>query len=172
MCCKVFFSKDLVANFFEIIYLLIVNRNKNNAVIPQQIRRQPQPGIHHVQPVGVIPAHGVWISFGCLGRDFLVPGQRIGKVIIVHKVVACVVGRVYIDHLYPAEVGFLQQLQYLQIVALNVQVLGLIPIYTVLLNRAEGGGAALLRQTQAFAFTLPLKLILLKFVCDILAAQG
>ena len=32
------------------------------------------------------------------------------KVVVVHKVVTRVVGRVYVYHLHPAEVGFLKQL--------------------------------------------------------------
>ena len=31
---------------------------------PQKVRRQPQPGVHHIQPVGVEPAHGLRVGLG------------------------------------------------------------------------------------------------------------
>ena len=49
----------------------------------------------------------------------------LGKIILIHKVVAGVVGWVNINHFDFAQIGFLQQLQHFQVIALNVQVFGI-----------------------------------------------
>ena len=96
LCHKVFFAKDLIAQFFEIINLTIINRNKNHTIIPQKICRQPKAGVHHIEPVCVVAAHGFRVGLGGLLGDFLVPGHRIGKIIGIDKIVAGIVGRVYV----------------------------------------------------------------------------
>ena len=63
------------------------------------------------------------------------------------------------------------ELQDLQVVALNIEVLGCVPAYAVPRHRPEGGGTALLRQPQAVAFALPLELVFLKVVRDVFAAK-
>ena len=45
------------------------------------------------------------------------------KIILIDKVIACIIGRVNVDHLDLAQIGFLQELQHFQIVALDVEVL-------------------------------------------------
>ena len=40
------------------------------------------------------PPHGLRVALGGLGRDLLVPGQRVGEVVGVDKIVPRVVGRV------------------------------------------------------------------------------
>ena len=42
------------------------------------------------------------------------------KSVVVDKVVTGVVGRVDVDHLHLAQIGLLEQLEHLQVVALNV----------------------------------------------------
>ena len=63
-----------------------------------------------------------------------------------HKIVTGVVGRIDIDHLYLPVVSGLQELQHLQIVALDVQILGGIPVYAFLRAGTQRAGRALLRQ--------------------------
>ena len=55
-------------------------------------------------------------------------GARFGKVVVVDEVVARVVGRVNVDELHLAGVGLFQNLQRVQVVALDVEVLRRIPI--------------------------------------------
>ena len=172
LCHKIFFSKNFIAQSSKICYFIVIYRNKNNPIIPQEIRCQPQAGIHHVQPVGVIPAHRFRVALGGLGGHFHVPGQWVGKVVLIHEVIARVVGRVYVDHLHLAEIGFLQQLQNLQVIALNIEVLRRVPIHAVPRYGPQGGGTAFLCQPQTVAFALPLELVLLEIVCDVLTAQG
>ena len=89
----------------------------------------------------------------------------------VDKIVAGIVGRVDVDHLYLAVISRLQQLQNLQIVTLDVEILGSVPIHAFLRAGAQGAGGALLSQPQAVRFALPLKLVLLKVVVDVFTAQ-
>lgn len=56
--------------------------------------------------------------------------------VVVDKVVAGVVGRVDVDHLYLAQVAFQQQFQHLQVVALDVQ--GLSVAFQFLLSSGQG----------------------------------
>ena len=65
----------------------------------------------------------------------------------------------------------MQQLQNFQVVALDVEVLGGVPVHAFLRAGAQGTGGTLLGQPQAVRLALPLKLILLKIVVDVLAAQ-
>ena len=45
------------------------------------------------------------------------------KVILIDKVIACIIWRVNVDHPDFAQIGFLQELQHFQIIALNIEVL-------------------------------------------------
>ena len=51
---------------------------------------------------------------------------------------AGVVGRVDVDHLHLAQIGLLEQLEHLQVVALNVQVFGGVPVLALLWTGAQG----------------------------------
>ena len=45
------------------------------------------------------------------------------KVILIDKIIACIIGRVNVDHLDLTQIGFLQELQHFQIIALDIEVL-------------------------------------------------
>ena len=45
------------------------------------------------------------------------------EIVIVDKIIARIIGRINVDHLDLAQIGFLQELQHFQIVALDVEVL-------------------------------------------------
>lgn len=47
------------------------------------------------------------------------------KVILINKIISRVIGRVNVDHLDLAQIGFLQQLQHIQVVSLDIQILGI-----------------------------------------------
>ncbi|GFI54973.1 hypothetical protein IMSAG013_00010 [Clostridiales bacterium] len=138
VCNMIFLSKYFITNLSEIRHFYFIYADKNHAVIPQQIRRQPQTGIHHVQPVGMVSAHRFGVALGSLLRDFLIPRHGIGKIILIHKVVAGVVRRIDIDHLHLAVVGGLQKLENFQIVALYVQVLRIVKVYAFVRAGAQG----------------------------------
>ncbi len=170
-CNIIFFAKDFITDFLEVIYLRIINGDKNHPIIPQQVRRQPQAGVHHVQPVGVEPAHGLRVGLGGLGGDFPVPGQGVGEIVGVDEIVPRVVGRVDVDHLHLAVVGGLEQLQNLQIVPLYVEVPGVLPVHALPGAGPQRPGGPLLCQPQALRLALPLEAVLFKIVVDVLPAQ-
>ena len=128
---KIFFPKNFITQFTEICCLIIVNGNKNHPIVPQQVRGQPQARIHHVQPVCVVAAHRFRVALGGLPGYFHVPPHRVGKIIFIYKVIARIVWRVYVNHFHFAEIGFLQQLQHFQIVALDIEVLSRIKIHAL-----------------------------------------
>ncbi len=64
----------------------------------------------------------------------------LGKIILIDKIVASIVGWVDIDHLDLAEVGLLEQLQGIQIIALNKQVLGGVKIHALFPVGTQGLG--------------------------------
>ena len=53
----------------------------------------------------------------------------LGKVILVYKVASGVVRRINVDHLDFAEIGFLQELQHFEVVALDIEVFGGIKVH-------------------------------------------
>ena len=58
---EVFFSEHLVHYRPQIVNLMVVDGHEDCAILPQQIPRQIQPWIHHVQPLRVEPAIGFGI---------------------------------------------------------------------------------------------------------------
>ena len=83
----------------------------------------------------------------------------LGEVVIIHKVVACVVRRVNINHLHLAEVIFAQQLQHLQVVALNVEVLRGVEVHTFLTAGAQRVGGWGIGQPDSVALVGPGELV-------------
>ena len=67
---------------------------------------------HHAVPFFVILTAVAHIILGALC-----------KIILVDKVIARIVWRINVDHLDLAQIGFLQELQHFQIIALDVEVL-------------------------------------------------
>ncbi len=75
------------------------------------------------------------------------------EVIMIHKIIARVIWRVNINHLDLAHIGVLKQLQHFEVVALYVEVLGLVPIHAFFGTRAQrlvDGGSGFL-QCRSFA---------------------
>ena len=63
---------------------------------------------------------------------------RAHEIIGIDEVVSGIVRWVDINHLNLAEIAFLQQLENFQVVTLNVEILGGVPINAVLFARAQG----------------------------------
>ena len=62
----------------------------------------------------------------------------LSKIICIHKVVSCIVWRVYINHFYLAEVCLLQKFQHFKVIALDIEVFGIVKVNAFLSARAEG----------------------------------
>ena len=78
---------------------------------------------------------------------------RAHKIIGIDKIIPRIVRRVDVNHLHLAEIALLQNFQRSQIVALNIQVLGGVPVAAVGFDRAQcfGGGAGGFRHCCFFA---------------------
>ena len=120
---KITFSKNFITNFFYVFNFIIITTDKNHTIISKQVPRQFQARIHHAQPVGMEAAVAIRIGHKAVARLVLLVGAGkvflgcFGKVIIVDEVIARVVGRVDVDHLDLAEVGLLQELEGVEVVA-------------------------------------------------------
>ena len=89
------------------------------------------------------------------------------KIILIDKVIACIIGRVNVDHLDLTQIGFLQELQYFQIVALDVEVLTVktagcaILANAVCHNRAQGCRNGRIGRQHRLFLVRPCKLVTL-----------
>ena len=123
---------------------MVVDADKNDAVFAQQIAREKQARVEHVEPVAVIAAVAVFV--GALREAFLadlagvaqVVSQAFAEVVGVDEFVAGVVGRVDVDHLDLAVIRALQQLEHFEIVALDDEVGGSVPVDAFVRHRGEG----------------------------------
>ena len=127
-------AKHFVTYLFEIFLFIVVNTDKDNTIIRQQIPRQHQTRIDHAAPVGMKTSVGVGIFeqpvFVLVIHSHLLVFffLRAHEIVGIDEVVAGVVRRVDIDHLDLAEIAFLQELEDFQIIALDVEVFGSVPV--------------------------------------------
>ena len=113
-------------------------------------------------PAGFLVAGHPRAVFAALPGQLFVIRQTICVIVGINEILAGVIGRVNIDQLHLARIGFAQQLQHLQIIALDHNVLGRVPILAVALCRAQraeawgqrkGARAGLAFPIQAIAFS-------------------
>ena len=63
--------------------------------------------------------------------------SRLSEIILIHKVVACVVRRIYIDHLDFSEIVLTKKLKDIKVVSLDIEVLCVVKVNALLSTRAE-----------------------------------
>ena len=78
---------------------------------------------------------------------------------IQKAIVACIIRRVDINHFDFAEVAFLQQFQNFQIISLNIEVFGAVPVDAFLLARTESLADRLVCLNDCLFFANPCKFI-------------
>ena len=81
------------------------------------------------------------------------------KVIMIHKVIACIVWWVDINHLDLTHIGVLEQFQHFKIIALDIEVLGGVPIYALFLARAQRLATRCCRLALGSPFANPSKVV-------------
>ena len=74
-----------------------------------------------------------------LSRVGEVFGRRLSKVVLIDKVIASVVRRVDVNHLHLVEISLLQALQYVEVVALDVEVLRVVEVHALLTAGTQCG---------------------------------
>lgn len=103
---------------------------------------------------------------------FHLPGQLqivldvVLEVVRVHKVLAGVVGRIDIDQLDLAGIALLQQLEHFEVVALDHQVLGGVPIHALVRAGAQRAGARCQGQLPGAALAVPVEAVFLISIGD------
>ncbi len=140
---KIIRTKYLITNLSQILYLIIINRNKYHPILRQQRTSHHEPWINHITPIrmeastcfGVLE---IFVSqFIHSATCLVILFRRHSKIIMIDKVVTRIIGRVDIDHLHLAHIRTLQQFQHFEVVTLDIQVLGSVPIHGVLHHRTE-----------------------------------
>ena len=103
---EIMLAKDFITYFDEICILIITYRNKDNSILREQRTSHQQTTINHTTPIrmkltiriGILPeaiAQLVHIA----GFEILF-GSSESKVVVIHKVIASIIGWVDINHLH------------------------------------------------------------------------
>lgn len=96
------------------------------------------------------------VVFSAFGIEFV---MGLGEVVVVDEIVAGVVGRVDVDELDFAGVVLAQELQRVEVVALDVQVSGGVPVLAAFLDRAQGLGDGFAGEAFRLALAGPGELV-------------
>ena len=97
---KIAFAKNVIAYFFEISLLTIINANKNNPIICKQIFCNFQAWINHIEPVcmettiALSIRHKAIAFFIILTAIIHIVRRTLGKIVLIDKIIAGVVRRV------------------------------------------------------------------------------
>src|SRR5947209_18873436 len=92
------------------VYLMVVNTDKNRPIVGQELSRDKQSGIHHGEPSRMIPSArlrvaGQQVSFRIdLSCELQVRLEGIGIIVRIDEVLAGIVGGININQLDAAEV--------------------------------------------------------------------
>ena len=95
----------------------------------------------------------------------------LSKIIIIHKVIARIVRRVNINHLYLAKIGFAKHLQHLKVIPFDIEVLCVVEIHTLFATRAKGGCSAYIRLPHGLPLVRPSELVSLFAFANEFVAQ-
>ena len=142
---EILISEDFITNFYKICFFIISNRNENHAIIRQQVSCHFQSRINHVEPVGMEAAVALGIGYKTvallieLARTEEVFHGRLCKIVFINKVIACIIRRIYIYHFHLVEVGLFKAFQHIKVIALYVEVLRIVKVYTLLTAGTQSG---------------------------------
>ena len=63
--------------------------------------------------------------------------SRHRKIIMINKVITRIIRRININHLYLTQIRLLEKFKHFEVITLNINVLGVVPIHTILLYRTQ-----------------------------------
>ena len=170
---KIAGSKYFVANPSHIYNFRIVKTNKDNSILRHQILCHSQPRINHIQPIGMKPPVALRVLHQPVALLVVLPAvgdiaiRILGKIVLIDKIVPRVVGRIDINHLHLAQIRFPQQLQNIEVVALDVKVLAVpaagraIPAHAVFAHGAQRRGNGCVCRQHGLPLVRPGELIAL-----------
>lgn len=171
------FSKHFVANLLQIRLLIIINRDKNHTVVREQISREPQPRVNHRAPfrvearVGfVVDLHAVAVLIDMAAFLFVFV-EALLEVVIVDEVIPRIIRRIDVNHLDLAEVAFLQQLERVEVVALDVEVLRRVPVLAFFFDRAQRFLDGRVRLDKGGLFAYPGEFIRFLALADVVVQE-
>ena len=127
---KAILPEYLIAQFFEICLLIIVDGDENDAILCEQVAREGESWEHEGEPGGMAGASPLGHRENAPGT-LLVDVETLGKclgreveLVVIYKAVAArVVRRVDVDHLHFAIIRLHQVLQGIKVVAADIDVL-------------------------------------------------
>ena len=96
-----------------------------------------------------------------LASEFEVVLDVVLEVVGIDEVLAGVVGRVDVDELHLPGIGLLEELEDFEVVALDHQVLGGVPVHAVLRAGAQGAGGGREGELAGAAFAVPVEAVFL-----------
>ncbi len=82
-----------------------------------------------------------------------------GEVVFIDKIIPGVVGRVDVDHFHLPEVGFLEELEGVEVVAFDVEVFCVLEIHRLLAAGAQRQGDGRVRQRERLALAGPIEAV-------------
>lgn len=115
--------------------------------------------------------HKAVAKFIHIARLLIIFLSTLFEVIVINEVIARVVRRIDINHLHLAQIRLLQQLQSVKVVALDVNVLRVLPIHTPLRHRAQRLVDGRRSLTTGGLLAHPCKLVGFRLVLDGIIAK-
>lgn len=144
---EVLLTKHLIEQGLQVCSFVFVDAGDEYSIWFKKLTSQLKAGIDHGAPVGVKATVRLGIRLPGQSSLLAVVGDGLAKGILVHEIATRVIGRVDIDHLDLAVVTTLQELQHLEVVALDIDVVRIeravlaITAAALLGARAKRGGA-------------------------------
>lgn len=144
---------------------MIINTYKYYSIVRKQITREHETRVDHRAPVGMEASIAFWIGDELAAFIIIIAalgfggGDGFAEIVFVDEIVAGVVGRVDIDELDFAGVVLAQELQRVEVVSLDVQVLGGVPVLAAFLDRTQGLGDGFADEAFRLAFAGPSELV-------------
>lgn len=167
---KVATPEYFITYFSQVVLLVIIYGDKNNAILRKKIASDFESRIYHIQPIGVkttigfgVALHGVIVHLIAIGIKRSIALLELifalSEIIIIDEVITCIIGRVNVNHLDTTEVGFAENFEDIEVIALNIKIFGRIEINRFFTARAQSEIDRLVCQTGRSSFVGPGELI-------------
>lgn len=134
LCYEISFSEQFTADMFQIVLLIVINRNEDYSVICKKVFCDLQARVNHVQPVSVETPVAFGVGYETIPQLVKLTGvlkiSRFGfcEIVFIHKIVARVVRRVDVYHLDFMQVCLLKAFEDIKIVALDIEIVCLVEV--------------------------------------------
>src|SRR3989304_10362507 len=181
---KIPLPKYLIHHHPQVVNLIIVNVNKDNAILAQKVLGKEQTGIQHAEPVAVkvsailaVLAEQTFLHqvafFVLVADSFEVVLFLLAESVGVNKaVIACVIRWVNDDALYLAVIGLLQNFQYFEIFTFNENVFCCVKVDGFIRCRLQCGCGWLLQHPEGISLACPIQYIPLIGKVDVITEGG